>query len=190
MSLEFNSDVRAMDIPEILEAIAYANRRGVLVVGASGNEGTREVAYPARAVHVMSVASTTEHGCVSDFSNRGRGLDIAAPGGGEDALVPGDPNCRPEMPAGGDIYQVTLTGPRNRQRFGIPGAYHGTSMAAAHVSGVAALVLASGTLGPSPSPLALERHLEATSRDFGRAGHDTLYGAGLIDADAATAPRP
>jgi serine protease len=190
MSLEFSSDVRALEIPELLDAIDYAHRRGALVVGASGNEGTRSVAYPARADHVVSVASTTEHGCVSDFSNQGRGLDIAAPGGGEDAPFPDDPNCHPEQPAGRDIYQVTLTGPRGHSRFGIPGAYQGTSMAAAHVSGVAALVLASGTLGPKPSPLALERHLEATSRDLGPIGPDSRYGAGLIDADRATAPRP
>ena len=190
MSLEFSADVRALEIPELLDAIDYAHRRGALVVGASGNEGTRKVAYPARADNVMSVASVTEHGCVSDFSNQGRGLDIAAPGGGEDAPYADDPNCRPDEPAGRDIYQVTLTGPRSNRRFGIPGTYQGTSMAAAHVSGVAALVLASGTLGANPSPRALERHLEATSRDLGPKGPDSRYGAGLIDAQAATAPLP
>jgi serine protease len=190
MSLEFSADVHAREIPELLDAIDYAHRKGALVVGASGNEGTRAVAYPARADHVMSVASTTERGCVSDFSNQGSGLDIAAPGGGEDAPFPDDPNCHPERPAARDIYQVTLMGPRNHRRFGIPGTYQGTSMAAAHVSGVAALVLASGVLGTNPSPTALERHLETTSRDLGPAGPDSLYGAGLIDADAATAPRP
>lgn len=190
LSLEFSADVKAPEIPELLDAIAYANRRGALVVGASGNEGTRKVAYPARADHVVSVAATTEHGCVSSFSNQGRGLDIAAPGGGEDATFADDPNCRPQDPVGRDIFQVTLVGPRSNRRFGIPGTYQGTSMAAAHVSGVAALVLASGILGPDPSPKRLERHLEATSRDLGPPGPDPLYGAGLIDAQAATAPLP
>jgi serine protease len=63
-------------------------------------------------------------------------------------------------------------------------------MAAPHVSGVAALVIASGVLGPDPSPRAVEARLKATARDLGAPGYDTRYGAGLINAAAATAKAP
>jgi serine protease len=59
-------------------------------------------------------------------------------------------------------------------------------MAAPHVSATAALVIASGVLGPDPTPRALERHLKATARDLGAPGPDTQYGAGMVDAGAAT----
>ena len=75
-----------------------------------------------------------------------------------------------------------------KRRFGFPGGYVGTSMAAPHVSATAALVIASGVLGADPSPNAIERRLEQTARDLGAPGHDSHYGAGLIDAARATDP--
>jgi serine protease len=72
--------------------------------------------------------------------------------------------------------------------FGIPSDYDGTSMAVPHVSATAALVVASGILGPDPSPDAVERRLETTARDLGPRGYDRRYGYGLIDAGAATDP--
>jgi serine protease len=189
LSLEFSVDVRASDIPQLMEAIRFAKRRGVLVVGASGNEGYPAVAYPARSDSVLSVGATTERGCLADYSNGGRGLDLVAPGGGGDSDLGESAACKPNADPGRDIYQVTLEGLR-RDRFGIPGGYEGTSMAAPHVSATAALVIASGVLGTTPSPDAIERHLEDTARDLGPAGDDRSYGAGLIDAAAATAPVP
>jgi serine protease len=53
------------------------------------------------------------------------------------------------------------------------------------VSATAALVIASGVLGPHPTPDAIVARLKATARKIGDANH---YGAGLIDAAAATAP--
>jgi serine protease len=61
-------------------------------------------------------------------------------------------------------------------------------MAAPHVSATAALVIASGVLGPKPTPQALEQRLKATARDAGPPGPDDAYGAGILDAGAATAP--
>ena len=52
ISLEFPSDVTAGDIPELIEALRYAHRRGVVVVAAAGNEGHAAIAYPARAPDV------------------------------------------------------------------------------------------------------------------------------------------
>ena len=109
LSLEFSPEVRAGDIPELLSAIRYARSRGVVVVGASGNEGHATVAYPARAGDVLAVGATTERGCLSDFSNEGRGLDIVAPGGGRDAVTPvGEPGCDAGLP-GRPIVQLTYT---------------------------------------------------------------------------------
>jgi len=184
LSLEFGTEVQATEIPELLGAIRYAHRKGALVVGASGNDGSGALAYPARATDVLAVGSTTEHGCLSSFSNTGAGLDLVAPGGGEDAPLADDPLCSPDARAGRDISQVTLTG-AGKRRFGIPGTYEGTSMAAPHASAVAALAIASGAVGPSPAPAAVERHLERTARDLGAPGFDPRYGAGLLDAAAA-----
>ncbi len=188
LSFEFDSSVRRGQIPDILDALRFARRKGVLVVGASGNFSARAVAYPARASQVLAVGATTEHLCQADYSNSGSGLDIAAPGGGLDADVPGDPNCRPGAePAGRDIYQVTYTS-RSVRSFGLPGGYVGTSMAAPHVSATAALVIASGVIGPKPTPAQIEARLKATARDLGAVGRDRHYGAGMVDAAAATAP--
>jgi serine protease len=188
LSFEFDPRTASRDIPEILEALRYARRKGSLVVAASGNTGLRTVAFPARAERVLSVAATTQHVCQADYSNEGSDLDLAAPGGGEDATLPEEADrCRPLEPRGGDIYQMTFTS--SVRRFGLPGGYTGTSMASPHVSGVAALVIASGVLGQDPSPRAVEQHLKATATDLGPLGTDQRYGAGLINAAAATAPR-
>jgi serine protease len=79
-----------------------------------------------------------------------------------------------------------MTFDRSLRRFGLPGDYMGTSMAAPHVSAAAALVIASGVLGPDPSPAAVEARLKTTARDLGLGGPDAHYGAGLLDAARAT----
>jgi serine protease len=187
LSLEFSSGVTASDIPELIEALRYANRRGVVVVAAAGNEGHSAIAYPAHAPTVIAVGATTEHGCLANYSNEGSGLTVVAPGGGADADLPGDPNCRPEEPSGRDIFQVTFTGSSPR-RFGLPSGYEGTSMASPHVAATAALIIASGVLGRHPSPARIVARLQATARELGDPGDVSLYGAGLVNAAAATAP--
>ena len=188
LSFEFDSSVTRGQIPDILDALRYARRKGALVIGASGNFSAHAVAYPARATNVLSVGATTEHLCQADYSNSGSSLDIAAPGGGLDAEIPGDPNCRPGAePAGRDIYQVTYTS-RSVRSFGLPSGYVGTSMAAPHVSATAALVIASGVIGPNPTPAQIEARLKATARDLGQPGRDSRYGAGLVDAARAVTP--
>ena len=187
LSLEFSSDIRASDIPELIDALRYARRRGVLVIAAAGNEGHTAIAYPAHAPDVIAVGATTEHGCLAAYSNDGAGLTLVAPGGGADANLPGDPNCHPEQPAGRTIYQVTFNGP-SPGRFGIPTDYEGTSMAAPHVAAAAALIIASRVLGRRPSPAQLIARLRATARKLGGGGDEGLYGAGLLNAAAATAP--
>jgi serine protease len=185
LSLEFSSDVGWQQIPQLIDAIAEARRKGAIVVAASGNEADTAVAYPARNGNVLSVGATTEHACLSDFSNQGAGLDLVAPGGGPDADLQ-DAGCTLGK-AGRNIAQMTLVGV-HRTKFGIPRGYQGTSMAVPHVSATAALVVASGILGPDPTPDAVERRLETTARDLGPAGYDTRYGYGLVNAAAATDP--
>jgi serine protease len=187
LSLEFSSSVTASDIPELIEALRYARRRGVLVVAAAGNEAHSAIAYPARAPDVVAVGATTEHGCLADYSNDGSGLTLVAPGGGADASLPGDPNCHAESAAGRDVFQETFTGASPR-RFGLPTGYEGTSMAAPHVAATAALIIASGVLGKHPTPAQLIARLRSTARKLGGGGDEALYGAGLVDAAAATAP--
>jgi serine protease len=166
LSFEFGAGVRPGQIPDILDALRYAHRKGVLVVGASGNSARMSVAYPARASAVLSVGATTEHGCLAD------------------AALAGDPNCRPAEPEGRSIVQMTYRS--SRRSFGLPTNYTGTSMATPHVSATAALIIASGVIGAQPSPDALEARLKATARDLGAPGPDRTYGAGLVDAAAAT----
>ena len=48
-------------------------------------------------------------------------------------------------------------------------------------------MIASGVIGPHPSPAAIQQRLQATAVDLGPPGYDTRYGAGLLNAAAATA---
>jgi serine protease len=188
LSFEFSTFITSGQIPDIMDALRYANGKGVVVVGAAGNAASPTIAYPARARTVIAVGATTEHLCLADYSNDGPGLDLVAPGGGPDADLGDNPTCSPADTRGRDIYQMTFTG--SPRRFGLPGGYRGTSMATPHVAATAALVIASGVLGPDPTPRAVEARLKSTARDLGTPGFDTTFGAGLIDAAAATARTP
>jgi serine protease len=187
MSFEFDIGLTAAQIPDVISALRSASRAGVVLVAAAGNTEDTQVAYPARAKHTIAVGATTEHGCLADYSNTGSGLDLVAPGGGADAPIDGDPDCRPLENPGRDIYQYTFRG-TNPRRFGLPGGYEGTSMAVPHVAATAALIVGEKLLGPDPTPQAVESRLETTARDLGAPGYDQYYGYGLLNAAAATAP--
>ncbi len=191
LSLEFlPSQVNSgSEIPQIVSAIGYARRHGVTVVGAAGNDETNEIAYPARAPGVISVGATTKDRCLADYSNGGSGLDIVAPGGGNDAIMPGEPDCHPErsLPS---IYQLTLTSPPHWNHFGYPSYYIGTSMSSPEVAAAAALVIASRVIGPHPTPDQLLTRLEETAitLPIGGTKPNADYGYGLLDVGAATTP--
>jgi serine protease len=171
-------------VPGIDEELRNAYRKGVVTVASIGNLGSEScVSPPATGPHTIGVGGTTEGGCLGSYSLLpGEGVDVLAPGGG--SPVSGCPSISSRS-----IYQVTLRG-GNPRRFGEPGSYIGTSMAAAHVSGVAAMVLASGVLNPNASPARrvseVVKRLRVTARDLGLPA--TRQGAGLIDAGKATEP--
>lgn len=187
MSFNFACGAR---VPVVDEALRSAFNSGIVTVASGGNYNPRHpkqtgcVSEPATGPRVIGVGATTEGACIGSYSLAGTAIDVVAPGGGEPRR--GCPSIldRP-------IYQVTLRD-ETTDEFSIPADYDGTSMAAAHVSGVAALVLASGVLGHQPSPRArvdaVARRLRQTARDLGYPR--TLQGAGLIDAARATAVLP
>ena len=186
LSLEFEIGVRAADIPDVISAIEFAHRRGVVVVAAAGNDSTNQLAYPAATPAAISVGATTRDRCLANYSNGGPGLDLVAPGGGDDSSLLTDPDCHPNrnLPS---IYQLTLLDPAHPSRFGYPG-YYGTSMSAAHVAAIAALIIASGVIGRHPSPEQVLHRLEQTAQLLGGSDPSDNYGYSLVDAGAATVP--
>jgi serine protease len=194
LSLEFDLNVTASQIPDIIKAIGFAHRHGVVVVAASGNDSSHQLAYPAAAPAVISVGATTRDRCLAGYSNGSAKLDLVAPGGGDDASLSTDSNCHPfrSLPS---VHQMTfsdldsITPGANATRFSLPGSY-GTSMAAPAVSATAALVIASGVLGPRPSPDRILARLEQTATPLGGSQPNPDYGYGLVNAGAATARTP
>ena len=185
LSMEFGIGISGSDIPEVVSAIRYAYNRGVVVVGAAGNDEASEVAYPARAGGAIAVGATTRDRCLGWYSNTGSGLTLVAPGGGDDASLSGDTDCNPArtLPP---IRQLTFVSSSDPSKFGYPTDYQGTSMAAAEVSATAALVIASGVIGSHPSPADVLRRLEQTATPLGGIAPSRDFGYGLINAAAAT----
>lgn len=96
------------------QVIQKAHKRGIVIVAAAGNDGTRKDYYPSSLTSVISVGAVTKTDTSSLFSNKGPHIDLTAPGT--------------------DVYSTL---PDNRF-----GPLSGTSMAAPIVSGVAALIKA------------------------------------------------
>lgn len=143
------------------EAIDYAYDKGVVIIAAAGNEGVNSASYPARYPKVISVSATDSANIKAPYSNFGAGVDISAPGGSET----------------GKIIQETIKGVDSPPEFlGL----QGTSMAAPHVAGVAALIRATGVDSP-------EEITEILKQSARKINEDTLnyYGSGQLDAGAA-----
>jgi len=143
------------------EAIAYAHHKGLFLVAAAGNSNNNAAAYPARYPHVVGVAALDAAGIKAPYSNFGAGVDISAPGGS----------------TAGQILQNTINPETGESVFV---GYQGTSMAAPHVAGVAALIKSSGIKEPDE----ILRVLKQSSRVI---QEDPLnhFGAGHLDAAAA-----
>ena len=181
MSFNFPCD---STLPGVDRELFRAYYKGIVTVASIGNRYSEKcISPPARGPFTIGVGGTTEGGCLGRHSLLpGKGVDLLAPGGGVSIR-----GCRSVFRR--SIYQVTFR-KGNPTLFGEPGGYTGTSMAAAHVSGVAALVLASSALDPRASPTQrvaeVTARLRETARDLGLPAQ--RQGAGLIDAAAATEP--
>jgi serine protease len=157
-------------------AVAYAYNRGVTLIAAAGNDGTGGVCYPAAYDnYVIAVGATRYDETLAYYSNFGLNLDLVAPGGDLNVDQNGDNY------GDGILQQAYSTSGQNVVTWGYS-FMEGTSMAAAHVSGVAALIIANGN---ATSPAEVRQALESTAEDKGTAGWDIIYGWGIVDAFAA-----
>jgi len=164
-AVEAGADILSMSLgssepdEEIHQALLLAISKGIFVITAAGNEGPDldTVGYPAGFPEMVAVGSIDRRKRLSQFSSRGRQVDVVAPG---DEIT----SCYP--PRG---YAVLS----------------GTSMATPFVSGVVALALAKHRKMGGKTPLHTQQdlieHLCRTSADAGPAGFDPLYGCGILD---------
>lgn len=168
--------------PVELDALRYAVQKGTFVAISAGNsyESGNPTSYPAAYAEqidgVMAVGAVGTTSRRAYYSNTGSYVDIVAPGGDQ------------RLSAGGSIYQAGLDGrdfnpstivvPRFDRHVVEP--KQGTSMAAPHVAGLAALLYAQGITNPA----AIEAAIKRFAVDLGPPGRDDEYGHGLIDARA------
>jgi serine protease len=183
MNMSFNFDCGS-SIPSLESALSYARSKGIVLVGSAGNIGSQTCpSLPATSPDVISVGGTTESGCVAAYSFLDPEIDVAAPGGG----TPRN-DCAFSARNRG-VLQVAMVA-RDPRRFGIENIWSGTSMAAAHVSAGAAMVLASRVLTAGRGPRAVEERLLGTARlpAFAAGNPSSGFGAGIINLGRATNP--
>ncbi len=147
------------------EALRYAYNKGIVLVAAAGNEGSQEIYYPAAYdSYCLAVGATDYNDKVADFSNYGPEMDVSAPGVGIISTIP-----------------LAQTDPGY-----LPYAFaNGTSMAAPHVAGLAALIKsAKPWLGAGD----IMKLIKYSPDDVEATGRDDYTGYGRINAKRALAP--
>ena len=162
------------------EAIDQARSRGAVVVAATGNHDgsatTRPLGQPANCQGVIAVTAHTRRGDLADYANTHPDVTLSAPGGGQG---------RTQLGGDGDgITALSNSGSSSPLSDSLT-QIAGTSMAAAHVSGVAALLLG---LQPGWSPDQVRLALTRSARGFpdhSDCSASGLCGAGMLDAAAA-----
>lgn len=161
------------------DSLTYAEEAGIPVVAAAGNYGTNLLGYPAAVESVIAVGAVGQEETRASYSSYGQGegnniLDLAAPGG--NPTVEGSTSY---------IWQQTYSKCRGAiayTTFPEATTCHGTSMAAAHVSGVVALIKSKY---PNVTLDDVREILACSAKDLGDPGPDLRYGAGLLQADKA-----
>lgn len=149
-------------------AVVAATNAGSLIIAASGNSESSFLNYPAAFPQVLAVNALGPDYQLSGYSNIGAPNGISAPGG--------EMRFDDTIDASAGVTSTTYDFVHKTPNYAI---YEGTSMAAPHVSGVAALVLASN---PSFTGAQLMARLQNTAVDLGPPGPDDIYGFGLVDA--------
>jgi serine protease len=149
-------------------AVAYARKKGVVVVCAAGNGGRGVVEFPAAYPASVAVSAVGPTGALAPYSSYGKELDIAAPGGDKSRGVEYG------------ILQNTIDARDNAKS--IYAYFNGTSMATPHVAGVAALLIAAGAKTPDQVEKALFASAKAAP---GTSGWTEKFGHGIVDAEAA-----
>ena len=149
----------------VQNAIEAAASAGVLIVAAAGNAASTDPFYPAAYPQVLSVSAVGPDGELASYSNYGPTIGIAAPGGD---FADGDGT----FGVASAVWDFAMGRPQYAY-------YNGTSMAAPHVSGVAALLLARE---PALTGAQLAERLTSFAVDAGAPGPDIQYGAGIVNA--------
>ena len=166
--------------PDVESALRQAVAAGVVVVVAAGNNNCRYANPMGRVEGVISVGATDLRGGRAYYSNFGDDIDIVAPGGDIRTDLNGDGYLDGVLSAVGDDSGIEV---KHTFRF-----LQGTSMAAPHVAGVTALMLA---VNPELTPgdirnLLMGAHTDPLAapitRDLDPPGRDAEFGYGLIDA--------
>lgn len=146
------------------DAVKYEHDRGMIMVAAAGNSNADAISFsPAAADYAVTVSASTSSDTKASFSNWGEKIDVTAPG--VDILsirASINPMCTADRTVGTDYCHVS-----------------GTSMAAPHVAGLAALLL---SVNPSLTNEEVRQLLRQGSDDLGTAGKDRDFGYGRINA--------
>ncbi len=156
----------------LAKAIEYAHKKGVVTVCAAGNERRGRVGYPAANKFSVAVAATDYGRGLAHYSNYGKDIDVAAPGGDTRNDKNGD-----GQPDG--VLQNTINIGRPLENDYL--WFQGTSMASPHAAGVAALIMSKGVTNPDE----VERVMKATAAHPQGKEWDEKFGAGIVDARAA-----